>query len=380
MYCKNRRINLAQFVFDRVNFKDVAIWTSLINGHILDGDIDSARKLFDEMPQRNVVSWTVMIVGYVRLKSPIKAVEFFRRMRIEDFGQDCSPTTVTIVALLSGCADIGALDCGSSIHAYINKRVGFIVDVAVNNGLIDMYAKSGHLISAVKIFDAMKNRDLFSWTSMISGLALHGRGKYSLQVFDEMLDSGMIPNEITFLSVLSACCHAGLVTEGERLFEIFVINYHLKPKIEHYGCMVDLLGRAGRLKEAIELIEGMPMKPDAVIWRSILSASLEHGASELAEVAGKKVLQLEPDNDAVYVLLRSAYRSVNRWKDALRTAKTMRDQRIKKTPGCSWIEVNGIVHEFVAEASPLHITDNVLMVLNGVINHSKMDTNLTFSG
>ncbi|XP_022841606.1 pentatricopeptide repeat-containing protein At2g20540-like [Olea europaea var. sylvestris] len=380
MYCKNRRIRLAQSVFDRVHFKDVAIWTSLINGHILDGDIYSARKLFDEMPQRNVVTWTAMIVGYVRMKSPIKAMQLFQRMRMEDIGQDCSPTTVTVVALLSGCADIGALDFGSLVHGYVHKRVGFVVDVAVNNGLIDMYAKSGYLNSALKIFDGMKNRDLFSWTSMISGLALHGRGKYSLQVFDEMVDSGMIPNDVTFLSVLSACSHSGLVTEGERLFKIFVNNYNLKPKIEHYGCMVDILCRAGRLKEAIELIEGMPMKPDAVIWRSLLSSSLVHRDSDLAELAGKKVLELEPNDDAVYVLLCSAFRSVNRWEDVLRTVKTMRDQRIKKTPGCSWIEVNGIVHEFVAEASPLHISDDVLMVLNGAINHSKLDTNLILIG
>ncbi|KAK4394938.1 Pentatricopeptide repeat-containing protein, chloroplastic/mitochondrial [Sesamum angolense] len=169
----------------------------------------------------------------------------------------------------------------------------------------------------------MRKKDLFSWTTMISCLALNSRGKYALQVFDSMLESGMIPNQVTFLAVLSACSHAGLVIEGERLFEKFVSGYDMKPRIEHFGCMVDLFVRAGYLEKAIRLIEGMPMKPDAVIWRSLL----------------------------VYVLLWSVYRSKNRWEDALRVMKMMREQKIKKTPGCSWIEVNGVVHEFLAEAS-----------------------------
>ncbi|KAI3454282.1 hypothetical protein Pfo_010945 [Paulownia fortunei] len=378
MYGKNERVDLAQRVFSSISFKDVAIWTSLLNGYLLNGDIDSAKRMFDEMPQRNVVSWTAMIVGYVRKKNPIEALELFTRMRHEDVGEHCNPTTVTIVALLSGCADIGALNLGSSIHGYINKRVGFVLDVAVNNGLIDMYGKSGNLDSAVKLFASMWRKDLFSWTTMISGLALNGKGKYALLVFDSMVESGLIPNEVTFLSVLLACSHAGLVIEGERLFEKFVNSYHMKPQIEHFGCMVDLFVRAGCLEKAIRLIEGMPMKPDAVIWRSLLGACLGNGNLQLAEVAGKKVLELEPDDDAVYVLLWSIYRTKNRWEDALRAMKMMRDQKIKKTPGCSWIELNGVVHEFLAEASRHHVSHTIVIVLEGMIEQSKLDTNLLF--
>ncbi|KAK6123650.1 hypothetical protein DH2020_042604 [Rehmannia glutinosa] len=357
MYGKNQRVGLAERVFSNTSFRDVAIWTSLLYGYILNGDMESAERVFDEMPQRNVVSWTAMIVGYVRKKNPIEALKLFTRMRHDDVGEECNPTTVTIVALLSGCADIGALHLGSSIHGYTNKRIGFISDVAVNNGLIDMYVKSGNLDSAVKLFDSMRRKDLFSWTTMISGLALNGRGKYALLVFDSMVESGLIPNEVTFLSVLLACSHAGLVIDGERLFEKFVHSYHIKPQIEHFGCMVDLYVRAGRLEKAIRLIEEMPMKPDAVIWRSLLGACLENGNLELAEVAGKKVLELEPDDDAVYVLLWSIYRSKNRWEDALRVMNMMRDQRIKKTPGCSWIELDGVVHEFLAEVLQHHVDE-----------------------
>ncbi|KAL0441211.1 UNVERIFIED_CONTAM: Pentatricopeptide repeat-containing protein, mitochondrial [Sesamum radiatum] len=326
----------------------------------------------------NVFLWTAMIVGCVRKKNPIEALELFTRMRREDVGEHSNPTTVTIVALLSGCADIGALNLGSAIHGYINKRIGFVLDVAVNNGLIDMYGKSGNLDSAVKLFDSMRKKDLFSWTTMISCLALNSRGKYALLVFDSMVESGMIPNQVTFLAVLSACSHAGLVIEGERLFEKFVSGYDMKPRIEHFGCMVDLFVRAGYLEKAIRLIEGMPMKPDAVIWRSLLGACVGQGNLELAEVAGKKVLELEPDDDAVYVLLWSVYRSKNRWEDALRVMKMMREQKIKKNPGCSWIEVNGLVHEFLAEASRYSVSGDIMIVLDTMIEQSNLDSNLLF--
>ncbi|KAL0356438.1 UNVERIFIED_CONTAM: Pentatricopeptide repeat-containing protein, mitochondrial [Sesamum radiatum] len=378
MYVKNGSVHIAERVFSSINFKDVAIWTSLLNGYLLNGDMESAKGMFDEMPQRNVFSWTAMIVGYVRKKNPIEALELFTRMRREYVGEHCNPTTVTIVAMLSGCADIGALNLGSAIHGYINKRIGFVLDVAVNNGLIDMYGKSGNLDSAVKLFDSMRKKDLFSWTTMISCLALNSRGKYALLVFDSMVESGMIPNQVTFLAVLSACSHAGLVIEGERLFEKFVSGYNMKPRIEHFGCMVDLFVRAGYLEKAIRLIEGMPMKPDAVIWRSLLGACVGQGNLELAEVAGKKVLELEPDDDAVYVLLWSVYRSKNRWGDALRVMKMMKEQKIKKTPGCSWIEVNGVVHEFLAEGSPYSVSDNIMIVLDAMIEQSKLDSNHLF--
>ena len=273
---------------------------SLLNGFVVRGDIESARHVFDDMPRRNVVSWTAMIVGYVRFKNPIEGLELFREMRAE--GRD-SPTSITIVAALSGCADTGALDFGRSIHAYINKISGLGKHIAVNSVLIDMFAKSGNLDSALNCFARMLNKDLFSWTSMMSGLAFHGRGKHALELFNEMEVSGISPNEITFLSLLSACCHSGLVDEGKILFERMTISRNVELTVEHYGCMVDLFGRDGLLVEAVGLIESMPMKPDAAIWRSLLSACLEHGNLELAKRAGNKLLELEADDDGAYVLL-----------------------------------------------------------------------------
>ncbi|CAA0820996.1 Pentatricopeptide repeat-containing protein [Striga hermonthica] len=375
MYGKNNRVGLAERVFSNTNFRDVAIWTSLLNGHILSGDMKSAKAVFDKMPQRNVVSWTAMIVGHVRKKNAIEGLELFTKMMRDEVGEHCDATTVTIVAVLSGCADIGALHLGSSLHGYVNKRAGFASDVSVNNGILDMYGKSGNLDSALKLFDRMRRKDLFSWTTMISGLALNGKGKHALVVFDSMVRSGFIPNEVTFLSVLSACSHAGLVDDGERLFDSFMNSYKMKPRIEHFGCMVDLFVRAGHLEKAIRLIEGMPLKPDAIIWRSLLGACLEHRNLELAELFGKKILELEPYDDSVYVLLWNMYRSKNMWFDALRVMKMMRDQRIKKTPGCSWIEVDGVVHEFLAEAVKQHVGDKVSIVLDGMIEQLKLDPN-----
>ncbi|OIT29240.1 PREDICTED: pentatricopeptide repeat-containing protein At2g22410, mitochondrial-like [Nicotiana attenuata] len=370
MYSRTERINLARCVFDSMPVKDVASWTSLLNGFVISGAIESAWKLFEEMSHRNAISWTIMIVGCVRAKEPVGALELFKRMRKEG---DDSPTTITIVAVLSGCADIGALDFGKLIHGYVNKVAGFAVDIGVNNALIDMYAKSGNLDLATKIFRGMIKKDAFTWTSIILGLALHGRGTNALEFFDEMLESGVTANEITYLSVLSACSHAGLVNEGKELFNRLKNDSSCSTKIEHYGCMVDLLGRAGHIDEAARLIHQMPMKPDAVIWRSLLTACVANRNLELAEMAAEKALELEPHDDGVYVLLWNLYSSGNMLEDASRTVKMMRDQRIKKKPGCSWVEINGILHEFVAEASKQHVYDGIYWVLDTILKQSNLD-------
>ncbi|WMV21156.1 hypothetical protein MTR67_014541 [Solanum verrucosum] len=372
MYSRTERILLARRVFDSMYVKDVATWTSLLNGFVVSWEIESAWKFFEEMSHRNAISWTVMIVGCVRGKEPIGALELFKRMREEG---DDSPTSITIVAVLSGCADSGALDFGRSIHGYVNKVAGFDMDVGVNNALIDMYAKSGNLDFAMMIFRGMIKKDAFSWTSMILGLALHSRGRNALEFFDEMLESGVTANEITYLSVLSACSHAGLVNEGKELFNRLKNDTSCATKIAHYGCLVDLLGRAGHLDEAVRLIQQMPMKPDAVIWRSLLSASVMNRNLELAEMAAGKALELEPHDDGVYVLLWNLYNSGNMLEHASRTVKMMRDQRIKKKPGCSWIEINGILHEFMAEPSRQHVYDCIYRVLDTILKQSKLFTN-----
>ncbi|KAI3687234.1 hypothetical protein L1987_80928 [Smallanthus sonchifolius] len=364
LYGRNGRMDLAKRVFEFMGVKDIASWTSLVNGNVICGDIVTARQVFDEMTERNVVSWTAMITGHVRSKDVVRGLKLFREMRTEGHEHDRNrPTCITIVVVLSGCADIGALDFGGSLHAYVNKVADLVTDVSVNNALIDMYCKSGSLELGKNVFSKMPRKDVFSWTSLVSGLALHGEGRSAVEIFNDMVLNGLSPNDVTFLSVLSACGHGGLVKEGQVLFDKMVHNYGLKPTIKHYGCMVDLFCRTGCVTEAMELIKNMPLEPDAVIWRSVLSACMIKRDLQLAEIAAKKVLELEPYDDGVYMLLWNLYRLTNKWEDASKIRKMMRNHNIKKQPGCSWIEINGVVHEFAAEGTMQQLAVDVQTVL-----------------
>ncbi|XP_022744614.1 pentatricopeptide repeat-containing protein At2g13600-like [Durio zibethinus] len=367
MYSRNGEILLAEIVFERMFVKDIASWNSLLNGYFLCNDLEASRGVFDKMPERNAVSWTALISGVVKGKEPLVGMKLFKEMRSEG---KVNPTIVTVVAVLSGCADSGALYFGRSVHGYVNKVNLNKKIVVLSNALTDMYSKCGYLDVAGKIFNEMVEKDVFSWTIMITGYAFHGKGKQALQLFSEMLESRVAPNEVTFLSALSACGHEGLLVEGQKVFRKMVQCYGFKPKIEHYGCVLDLLGRAGLLEEAKMLIEEMPILPDAVIWRSLLSSCLIHGKLDLAEVAGKKVIELEPDNDGAYALLWHMYSSTNRREDAMRIRKLMRNQKVRKRPGCSWIEVNGIVHEFLAEDRPHHFGSDIYLILEGISEQS----------
>ncbi|KAK9115515.1 hypothetical protein Sjap_014462 [Stephania japonica] len=372
MYSRNGEIGVAQLVFkDMGGFKDVVSWTSLINGFIKCNDLDSAQQLFDRMPVKNSISWTAMISGYIQHGNPIRALETFQEMKS---GSTDAPTATTIVAVLSGCSDTGALDLGRSIHGYVSK-ISMDLDTTMANALMDMYSKSGSLATAEKIFEEMKAKDLFSWTTMISAFAVHGKGSKAIKAFDEMLRSGVEPNEVTFLALLSACSHVGLVEEGRKWFGTMKKVYGFEHKITHYGCMVDLLARAGFVEEAEEMIHRMPVEPDAVVWRSLLSACLVHQHSRIAEMAANKIIELEPYDDGVHVLLWSMYCSDKRWGDALKVRKAMEDRKVRKKPGCSWIEINGIVHEFLADDKWHSICTEIYLVLEGLAGHMKLIEN-----
>ncbi|MCL7029868.1 hypothetical protein MKW94_002432 [Papaver nudicaule] len=369
MYSRNGEIKVAQMVFREMGIKDVVTWTSLIHGFVKCDDLNSARVLFDKMPERNSVSWTALITGYVQGGKPAEALDIFQKMMSD--GND-RPISVTMVAVLSGCADIGALDLGRLIHAYVNKTY-LSLDVTVKNALMDMYCKSGSLESAERIFGEISTKDNFSWTTMILGFAVHGSGKRALQIFSEMLEAGAYPNEVTFVAVLSACSHAGLVDEGQKWFNCILETYHLEPKIEHYGCMVGLLGRAGLVKEAKDLIEKMKVPPDGVIWRSLLSSCIACKNLEVAALAAQKVVELEPDDDGVYVLLWNMYCSANRWDDAIKMRRMMKDRSIKKKPGRSCIQINGVVNEFLAEGKAGNFGTETQMVLERMAEVMKVD-------
>ncbi|KAL9342313.1 hypothetical protein Peur_065638 [Populus x canadensis] len=320
---------------------DVFLGNALVDMYLKCGEAGFARHMFDKMPVKNVVSWNSMISGLAQQGQFKEALDVFRRMQKVGL----KPDDVTLVAVLNSCANLGMLDLGKWVHAYIDKS-HLRADGFIGNALVDMYAKSGSIDQAFRVFQAMKLRDVYSYTAMIVGLAMHGEVESALSIFSEMPRTGIKPDEVTFVGVLSACSHAGLVKEGRRYFEDMSKVYNLEPQAEHYGCMVDLLGRAGLISEAQEFIQNMPIAPDAFVWGALLGACKMHAKVELGESVMEKLLEVEPRKDGAYTLMSNMYSSANRWRDALKWRKAMKERNIKKTPGCSSIEVDGLVHEF----------------------------------
>eukprot|EP01018_Ginkgo_biloba_P002728 Gb_38067 [translate_table: standard] len=342
MYAKCGSIEKAREIFDTMHQRDVVSWTALIVGYTQNGYVDEALKLFQEMPERNVFSWTAMIAGYVQNGQAVEALKLFRQM--QQVG--VKPVSKTFASVLPACANLAALEQGTEIHVEIIRN-GFDSDLFVGNALVDMYSKCGKIEKARDLFDKMPQRDEVSWNTMIAGYGMHGYGKEALKLFEQMQHSGMNPDHVTLVSVLSACCHARLVDEGCQYFECMSQHYHITPAMQHYGCMVDLLGRAGRLDEAQDFINKMPLKPDATVWRCLLGACRIHNDLELGEYVAEQLFELDPTNAAPYVLLSNIYAAAGRWDDTENVRRMMKDRRVKKTPGCSWIEVNKHVHAFL---------------------------------
>ena len=343
MYSVFARMEDARKVFNQMSERDVFSWTSLLGGYAKHGEMDRACELFDMMPVRNDVSWAVMISGFLGCGRYPEALTFFCNMLCDD---RVNPNEAVLVCVLSACAHLGALDQGNWIHLYIDK-IGIRQSSNISTALIDMYAKCGRIDCASRVFNGICKRDVLSFTSMISGLSYHGLGKDALRVFYQMLDENVMPNEITILGVLNGCSHSGLVEEGSSILANMESLWGIAPKIEHYGCYIDLLGRAGYLERALEVVKTMPMEPDIVIWRALLSASRIHHNVNLGEQIISHIGQLKSsDHNGGEVLLSNLYASLGRWERVTEMRKLMVDRRSESSPGCSWIEVNGLVHEF----------------------------------
>lgn len=266
-----------------------------------------------------------------------------------------NPDKITLIGVLSSCASIGSLDVGKWIEAYASER-GLQHDIYVATALVDMYAKCGSLDNARRVFEGMPQKNEVSWNAMISALAFHGRAQEALSLFECMSKEGGVahPNDITFVGVLSACVHAGLVDEGHRLFNMMGSSYGLVPKVEHYSCMVDLLARAGQLYEAWDFIEKMPEKPDEVVLGALLGACQKRRNIDVSERVMQLLLELEPSNSGNYIISSKILANLKRWDDSARMRMLMRQRGISKTPGCSWIEIETQLHEFHA-ADSLHL-------------------------
>ncbi|CDY21886.1 BnaC01g35620D [Brassica napus] len=301
-----------------------------------------ARMYFDDMQVRDRISWTIMIDGYLRADCFNESLDLFRAMQ----NAGMIPDEFTMVSVLTACAHLGALEIGEWVKTYIDKNK-IKNDVVVGNALIDMYFKCGCCEKAQKVFHEMRQRDKFTWTAMVVGLANNGQGEDAIKVFFQMQDMSIQPDEITYLGVLSACNHSGMIEQAKDFFSKMRSDHRIEPSLAHYGCMVDLLGRAGLVKEAYEMIRNMPVNPNSIVWGALLSASRLHNDESMAELAAKKILELEPDNGAVYALLCNIYAACERWEDLREVRKEMVDVAAKKIPGCSLIDVNGVTYEFV---------------------------------
>ncbi|PHU12907.1 hypothetical protein BC332_19837 [Capsicum chinense] len=333
----------AVLLFDKMPQRDVVSWNVMITQLAKEGDVDEAFELFGRMKERNLRSWTAMITGLVHCGKAKEAVRLFVEM--EETGLKANE--VTVVAVLAACADLGALELGRRIHEYSDES-GFKRNVHVCNTLIDMYIKSGCLEAAKVVFEELKDRTIVSWSAMIQGLAIHGQADEALELFNEMIRMGVKPNEVTFLGILHACSHMGMIKEGREFFASMNRDYDISPQIEHYGCMVDLLSRAGLLQDAYELITSMPIKPNAVIWGSFLGGCRIQKDVEMAEEAMRHLGVLDPLNDGYYIIMSNIYAEAKRWEDAARVRKLMKDRGVKKTPGLSTITIAQATHEFVA--------------------------------
>lgn len=304
----------------------------------------AARAVFDEMPRRDVVTWTSLLTGLARAGAHGEASRAYLGM----VAAGVRPDEFAVPAALSSCAASTMLDLGRSVHAAA-VRLGLEAFRSVGNSLVSMYAKTGALRDARAVFDAMQARCTITWTALIVGYAQNGRGKWSLEVYADMVRSGCRPDYVTFIGLLFACSHAGLVEAGRAHFRSMVADYGIAPGPDHYACMVDLLGRAGRLEEAMDLLSRSSTELDATVWKSLLGACRVHRNAELAERAAEMVWRLDPTDAVPYVMLSNLYSRARRWCDVARIRALMKARGITKEPGCSWVGVNGVTHLFHVE-------------------------------
>ncbi|KAG6646744.1 hypothetical protein I3843_07G028900 [Carya illinoinensis] len=363
VYARGGDLVSAQQLFDTMPEKSLVSLTAMITCYAKHGELDKARLLFEDMEDRDVVCWNAIIDGYAQNGMPNEALLLFRQM----LAARVKPNEVTVLASLSACGQLGALESGRWLHSYIeNNRID--INVRVGTALVDMYSKCGSLEDGRLVFDRIKDKDVVAWNSMIVGYAMHGFSRDALRLFREMCAVGHHPSDITFIALLSACSHAGLISEGWRFFYSMKDEYGIEPKIEHYGCMVNLLGRAGHLKEAYLLVKGMKIEPDPVLWGTLLGACRLHGNIALGEEIAEYLVGKNLANSGTYVLLSNIYAATGNWEGVARVRTLMKLGGVEKEPGCSSIEVNNMVHEFLAGDRRHPKSKEIYMMLEEINN------------
>ncbi|XP_008455289.1 pentatricopeptide repeat-containing protein At2g41080 isoform X1 [Cucumis melo] len=317
------------------------VGSSLAHMYIKSGSLSDGEKLIKSMPIRTVVAWNTLIAGKAQNGCPEEVLNQYNMMKMAGF----RPDKITFVSVLSACSELATLGQGQQIHAEVIKAGASSV-LAVISSLISMYSRSGCLEDSIKAFVDREDFDVVLWSSMIAAYGFHGRGEEAVELFHQMEDLKMEANEVTFLSLLYACSHSGLKEKGTEYLDLMVKKYKLKPRIEHYTCVVDLLGRAGRLEEAEGMIRSMPVKPDGIIWKTLLAACKLHKEAEMAKRISEEIIKLDPLDAASYVLLSNIHASARNWPNVSEIRKAMRDRNVRKEPGISWLELKNLVHQF----------------------------------
>ncbi|KAI4341808.1 hypothetical protein MLD38_026488 [Melastoma candidum] len=342
---------------------DAYVGSSLIMMYSRCGEVHNAHKVFEEMTARNVVLWTAIITAFSQDSQVGVCMSVYSEMRISGL----EPNDFTFASLLSACSDTGALGIGRGLHCQA-IRMGFEEYIHVSNSLISMYCKCGWADLAYLIFSDMAERDIVSWNSMIAGCAHCGLVSQSIGLFHEMRKRNVKPDGITFLAILSSCRHAGFIDLGKEYLEL-MIESGVTPKLDHYSCLVDLLGRYGKVEEARDFIHKMPVKPNAVIWGSLLSSCRLHGNIWIGIEAAENRLQLKPECASTHVLLANLYASVGCWDEFARIRRLMKDKGVKTCPGYSWIEVSNEVYKFRAEDGSNDRVREIVAVLDCLMDH-----------
>ncbi|WMV20652.1 hypothetical protein MTR67_014037 [Solanum verrucosum] len=380
MYGKCGCLVEARQVLNEMPKRDVVSWNSMVVGYAQNGRFDDAlevckemnvlgyepnagtmasllpavsntsienvlfvKDIFMSLDKKDLVPWNVMIAVYVKNYMPNEAVELYLQM--ETCGIE--PDAITFASILPACGDLSAVSLGRRIHEFIETK-GLRPNLSLENALVDMYARCGCLTEARKMFEGMKFRDVVSWTSLISAYGKSGQGRDGVALFSQMLESGLQPDSIAFVSILSACSHAGLLLEGEHYYKLMTDKYKIVPRLEHYACMVDLKGRAGHINEAFNFIKHMPIEANERIWGALLGACRVYNDMDICLVAADNLFELAPKQSGYYVLLSNIYAKAGRWKDVTTVRSIMKGKGIKKMPGVSNVELNNMVHTFLA--------------------------------